>query len=149
RAIIPGTEHWPVFLRNQSEQFEARSVMVAIQPSPSLFFTGMTGSRLPISIAHGEGRAVFENSAQQRKAGSYITLKFVDHHGTQTDIYPLNPSGSPLGITGVTSTDGRFTILMPHPERVFRTVQHSWHPEDWPEYSPWMSMFVNARKWIN
>lgn len=149
RAIIPGTEHWPVFLRNQSEQFEARSVMVAIQPSPSLFFTGMTGSRLPISIAHGEGRAVFENSAQQRKAGSYITLKFVDHHGTQTDIYPLNPSGSPLGITGMTSTDGRFTILMPHPERVFRTVQHSWHPEDWPEYSPWMSMFVNARKWID
>lgn len=149
RAIIPGTGHWPVFLRNQSEQFEARFVMVAIQPSPSLFFTGMAGSRLPISVAHGEGRAVFENSAQQRQAENYVTLKFVDHRGTPTEIYPLNPNGSPSGITGMTSTDGRFTILMPHPERVFRTVQHSWHPEDWPEYSPWMTMFINARKWVD
>lgn len=149
RAIIPGTDHWPIFLRNQSEQFEARFVMVAIQPSPSLFFQGMAGSRLPISVAHGEGRVVFENSAQQRRAENYIALQFVDHHGTQTDIYPLNPSGSPLGITGMTSTDGRFTILMPHPERVFRTVQHSWHPEDWPEHSPWMTMFTNARKWVD
>lgn len=109
----------------------------------------MAGSRLPISVAHGEGRVVFENSAQQRRAENYIALQFVDHHGTQTDIYPLNPSGSPLGITGMTSTDGRFTILMPHPERVFRTVQHSWHPEDWPEHSPWMTMFTNARKWVD
>jgi len=149
RAIIPGTDHWPVFLRNQSEQFEARFVMVTIQSNPSLFFTGMAGSRLPISIAHGEGRAVFENSVQQRQAENYIVLQFVDHRGTPTDIYPLNPNGSPLGITGMTSTDGRFTILMPHPERVFRTVQYSWHPEDWPEHSPWMAMFVNARKWVD
>ncbi len=149
RAIIPGTDHWPVFLRNQSEQFEARFVMVAIQPSPSLFFTGMTGSRLPISVAHGEGRAVFENSAQQRLAENYIALQFTDHDGTPTDIYPLNPSGSPSGITGMTSSDGRFTVLMPHPERVFRTVQCSWHPEDWSEFSPWMTMFRNARKWVS
>ncbi|MDT8363462.1 MAG: phosphoribosylformylglycinamidine synthase [Nitrosomonas sp.] len=149
RSIIPGTAHWPVFLRNQSEQFEARFVMVAIRPGPSLFFTGMAGSRMPISVAHGEGCAVFENAAQQRMAENYIALQFVDHHGTQTDIYPLNPNGSPLGITGMTSTDGRFTILMPHPERLFRTVQHSWHPEDWPECSPWMTMFVNARKWFD
>lgn len=148
RAIIPGTNHWPVFLRNQSEQFEARFVMVAIPPSPSLFFTGMAGSRLPISAAHGEGRAVFENSAQQHLAENYIALQFVDHDGTPTDIYPLNPNGSPSGITGMTSSDGRFTILMPHPERVFRTAQCSWHPQDWSEFSPWMTMFRNARKWV-
>lgn len=148
QEIIPGTIHWPTFGRNQSEQFEARFVVVKISPSPSLFFDGMAGSRLPITVAHGEGRAIFQNDKQLQLAEPFITMQYVDHQGTQTDIYPLNPNGSHLGVTGISSTDGRVTILMPHPERVFRTVQNSWHPDDWLEYSPWMRMFRNARKWV-
>lgn len=148
QEIIPGTAHWPTFERNQSEQFEARFVMVKIGSSPSLFFEDMAGSRLPIPVAHGEGRAIFQNDKHLQSAKPFISMQFVDHQGTQTEIYPLNPNGSHSGITGISSTDGRVTILMPHPERVFRTVQNSWHPDDWPEYSPWMKMFRNARKWV-
>lgn len=149
QAIIPGTAHWPRFGRNRSEQFEARFVMVRIGTSPSLFFDGMAGSRLPVTVAHGEGLAVFRDAEQLLAAHPYVALQFVDNRGTLTETYPLNPNGSPAGITGMTSADGRVTILMPHPERVFRTVQHSWHPDDWPEDSPWMKMFRNARKWVD
>ncbi len=148
QAIIPGTAHWPSFERNQSEQFEARFVMVRIKASPSLFFGEMTDSLLPITVAHGEGRAVFRDETQLHAAEPFITLQFVDHRGDQTEIYPLNPNGSHAGVAGMTSADGRVTILMPHPERVFRTVQHSWHPDNWPEDSPWMKMFRNARRWV-
>lgn len=146
--IIPGTGHWPHFERNLSEQFEARFVMVEIPCSPSLFFDGMAGSRLPITVAHGEGYTAFSSDQQLESALSYVALRFVDHRGAPTERYPFNPNGSPQGITGLTSTDGRFTILMPHPERVFRTVQHSWHVDTWLEDSPWMRMFRNARKWV-
>jgi phosphoribosylformylglycinamidine synthase len=146
--IIPGTGHWPHFERNLSEQFEARFVMVEIPRSPSLFFDGIAGSRLPITVAHGEGYAAFSSDQQLESALSYVALRFVDHRGAPTERYPFNPNGSPQGITGLTSTDGRFTILMPHPERVFRTVQHSWHVDTWLEDSPWMRMFRNARKWV-
>lgn len=146
--IIPGAGHWPHFQRNLSEQFEARFVTVEIPRSPSLFFDGMAGSRLPITVAHGEGFAAFSSNQQLESASSYVALRFVDHRGAPTEQYPFNPNGSPQGITGMTSTDGRFTILMPHPERVFRTVQHSWHVDTWSEDSPWMRMFRNARKWV-
>ncbi len=149
QAIIPGTAHWPRFERNRSEQFEARFVMAKIGNSPSLFFDGMAGSRLPITVAHGEGLAVFRDNGQLLAAQPYIALQFVNNRGELTETYPLNPNGSPAGITGMTSTDGRVTILMPHPERIFRTVQHSWHPDDWPEDAPWMKMFRNARKWVD
>jgi len=146
RELIPGAEHWPQFARNRSEQFEARFAMVEIMPSPSLFFAGMAGSRMAIATAHGEGRALFDSAEARSKA--IVALRFVDHRGAATEIYPLNPNGSPGGITGLTTPDGRFTLLMPHPERVFRTVQQSWHPEGWGEDSPWMRMFRNARKWV-
>jgi phosphoribosylformylglycinamidine synthase len=146
--LIPGSEHWPHFVRNRSEQFEARLVMLEVQPSPSLFFAGMEGSRIPVALAHGEGYAEFRDPAQQAAAGALVTLRFVDNRGTATERYPYNPNGSPQGVTGLTTMDGRFSILMPHPERVFRSVQMSWHPEDWGEDSPWMRMFRNARRWI-
>ncbi|WP_025041690.1 phosphoribosylformylglycinamidine synthase [Nitrosospira briensis] len=145
--IIPGTEHWPRFVTNKSEQFEARLVMVEVQRSPSLFFDGMVGSRMPVVVAHGEGRAEFTDKNETSLISSLVTLRFVDNHGIPTEIYPLNPSGSSQGITGVTTADGRFSILMPHPERGFRAVQHSWHP-GWKEDAPWMRMFRNARKWM-
>ena len=119
---------------------------VEIVPSPSLFFAGMAGSRIPMAVAHGEGRAVFATEDSRR--GALVAARFVDHRGEPTERYPLNPNGSPEGITAVTTADGRFTILMPHPERVFRTVQCSWHPADWGEDSPWMRMFRNARAWV-
>jgi phosphoribosylformylglycinamidine synthase len=144
--IIPGSAHWPKFLKNKSEQFEARFVMVEVVESPSLFFAGMAGSRLAVATAHGEGRAVFVDGAAQAKA--LVALRFVDNRGAPTESYPANPNGSPAGITGLTTADGRFTILMPHPERVFRSVQQSWHPEGWAEDSPWMRMFRNARAWV-
>lgn len=144
--IIPGSAHWPKFLKNKSEQFEARFVMVEVLESPSLFFAGMTGSRLPVATAHGEGRVVFADRAAQAKA--LVALRFVDNRGAPTEAYPANPNGSPAGITGLTTADGRFTILMPHPERVFRSVQQSWHPQGWAEDSPWMRMFRNARAWV-
>jgi phosphoribosylformylglycinamidine synthase len=146
KELIPGAEHWPRFARNRSEQFEARFVMVEIVPSPSLLFSGMEGSRMAIATAHGEGRALFDSTEARSKA--LVALRFVDNRGAPTEIYPLNPNGSPEGITGLTTHDGRFTILMPHPERGFRTVQQSWHPEGWGEDSPWMRMFRNARKWV-
>ncbi len=144
--IIPGSAGWPHFVRNKSEQFEARFATVEIMPSPSLFFAGMAGSRLPIAVAHGEGYTEFANAAQ--RADAVVALRFVDNRGKPTEIYPFNPNGSPGGITGLTTPDGRFTVLMPHPERVFRTVQNSWHPPEWGEDGPWLRMFRNARKWV-
>jgi phosphoribosylformylglycinamidine synthase len=146
--IIPGASHWPHFVRNASEQFEARFVMLEVQRSPSLFFGGMQGSRIPVALAHGEGYAEFRDDVQLAAAQPYIALRFVDHRGNATERYPYNPNGSPQGITGLTTADGRFTILMPHPERVFRTVQMSWHPDDWGELSPWYRMFANARRFV-
>jgi phosphoribosylformylglycinamidine synthase len=144
--IIPGTEAWPHFVRNKSEQFEARFVTVEVMQSPSLFFDGMAGSRLPIAVAHGEGYAEF--SGVQQRERSLVALRFVDNRGAETASYPCNPNGSPLGITGLTTPDGRFTVLMPHPERVFRSVQNSWHPAGWGDDGPWLRMFRNARKWV-
>jgi phosphoribosylformylglycinamidine synthase len=151
KDIIPGAEHWPRFERNLSEQFEARFVMVEVPETPSILFDGMAGSRMPIVVAHGEGRAVFDDK-QHRKAAE-VCLRYVDNRGRRTETYPLNPNGSPKGITGLTTPDGRFTIMMPHPERVFRAVQHSWRPDDWSENAwredgPWLRLFRNARKWV-
>ena len=148
RELIPGTEHWPHFVRNLSEQFEARLVLLEVQSTPSLFFAGMEGSRIPVALAHGEGYAEFRDAQQLAAAEPWVALRFVDHRGAATERYPYNPNGSPRGITGLTTADGRFTILMPHPERVFRTVQMSWHPDGWGEDSPWMRMFRNARAWL-
>ena len=146
--IIPGTAHWPHFVRNRSEQFEARLVLLEIRPSPSLFFAGMDGSRIPVALAHGEGLAEFRDASQLAAADPLAALRFVDPRGDITERYPFNPNGSPKGIAGLTTADGRFTILMPHPERVFRSVQMSWRPPHWGEDSPWMRMFRNARVWL-
>ena len=148
RELIPGTSSWPHFVRNRSEQFEARLVMLQVQASPSFFFAGMGGSCIPVALAHGEGYAEFETDAQLAAAAALTTLRFVDDRNAVTERYPYNPNGSPHGIAGLTTPDGRFSILMPHPERVFRTVQMSWHPEEWQEDSPWMRMFRNARAWV-
>ena len=146
KELVPGAENWPRFERNRVEQFEARFVMVEVQESPSLFFSGMAGSRLPVVISHGEGRAQFDSAAQC--ADSLVTLRYIDNTGLPTEIYPANPNASPDGVTGLTTADGRFTIMMPHPERVFRSVQMSWHPENLGEDSPWLRMFRNARRWV-
>ncbi len=146
--LIPGSAHWPHFVRNRSEQFEARFAVLEVQRSPSLLFHGMEGSRIPIATAHGEGYAEFADGAQLAAAQPYVALRFVDNSCASTERYPFNVNGSPQGITGLTTPDGRFTILMPHPERVFRTVQMSWHPDEWGESSPWMRMFRNARAWL-
>jgi phosphoribosylformylglycinamidine synthase len=144
--IIPGAQHWPRFTTNQSERFEARLSMVEVLPSPSLFFHDMAGSRMPIAVAHGEGFANFKfrGNAQQAIAA----MRFVDNTGAVTDSYPANPNGSPAGLTAVTTPDGRFTAMMPHPERVFRNVQMSYTPEDVSAYSPWLRMWQNARRWV-
>jgi phosphoribosylformylglycinamidine synthase len=144
--LIPGASAWPRFVKNRSEQFEARLVMVEVPRSPSLFFDGMAGSRIPVVTAHGEGRALFTRG--RAPGDAIVAMRFVDNRGAATESYPYNVNGSPLGITGVTTADGRFTIVMPHPERVFRGVQMSWHPEGWSEDSPWMRLFRNARKWV-
>jgi phosphoribosylformylglycinamidine synthase len=144
KELIPGAADWPIFVRNRSEQFEARVVMVEIPASPSTLFAGMAGSRMPIATAHGEGRAFFA-----RPAKPIVAMRYVDHHGKPTDRYPLNPNGSAGGATGYTTADGRFTIVMPHPERVFRNVQLSWAPDEAGEDSPWMRMFRNARRWVS
>lgn len=151
QTIIPGSELWPRFKRNISEQFEARVCMVEIMPSPSLFFKGMAGSQLPIAVAHGEGLAQFNEPSQLQKisAANLVAMRYTDFSGAITERYPCNPNGSPAGITAVTNADGRITILMPHPERVFRTVQWSWHPKHWPELSPWARVFANARAWVD
>jgi phosphoribosylformylglycinamidine synthase len=145
--LIPGAENWPHFVRNKSEQFEARFVMVEVLGSPSVFFAGMAGSRLPIVVSHGEGYAEFSGPAARKAAGALVALRFVDNRGTVTETYPCSPNGSPEGITGLTTPDGRHTILMPHPERVYRAVQNSWHPDGWGEDGPWLRMFRNARHW--
>lgn len=149
--LIPGSEGWPRFVRNQSEQFEARLVMAEVPASPSAFMEGMAGSRMPIAVAHGEGRVEFPagTSADQLSDSELIALRYVDNRGEVTTRYPWNPNGSEAGITGVTTRDGRVTILMPHPERVFRTSQLSWHPADWGEDAPWIRMFRNARRWFS
>ena len=151
RELIPGTEHWPRFVRNRSEQYEARFGLVQIAPSPSVLLREMQGSVMPIAIAHGEGRAEFTSAAERdacARAG-LIAMRYVDNRGQVTQHYPENPNGSPLGIAALSNTDGRVTITMPHPERVFRTVQNSWHPQDWGEDSGWMRLFRNARAWVN
>jgi phosphoribosylformylglycinamidine synthase len=148
RDMIPGASHWPRFVRNKSEQFEGRFVMVEVTRSPSLFFAGMEGSRIPVAAAHGEGYAEFRDEAALAAAQPLVALRFVDHRGNATEAYPYNVNGSPQGITGLTTADGRYTILMPHPERVHRSVQMSWHPDGWPDASPWMRMFRNARVWL-
>ena len=145
--LIPGSESWPRFVRNRSEQFEARFSLVEVGKSASLFFDGMAGSRIPIAVAHGEGYAEFRDAAALAAAQPLVTLRYVDNRGRPTELYPYNPNGSPEGITGLTTPDGRITILMPHPERVYRTVQNSWHPDSWGEDGPWLRMFRNARKW--
>jgi len=145
KELIPGAEHWPAFKRNISEQFEARVAMVKIAESPSILLKGMAGSQLPVVIAHGEGRAEFSGDAQ---AQSLVALNYVDNYGELTTDFPMNPNGSPEGITGLTTTDGRFTIMMPHPERCFRTLQNSWQPSDWAEEGAWLRLFRNARVWV-
>lgn len=149
--LIPGSEFWPHFVRNRSEQFEARVAMVQVQESNSIFLQGMAGSRMPIAIAHGEGHAEFASADAllQADVSGCVALRFVDNHGKVTEQYPANPNGSPRGITGLTSRDGRVTIMMPHPERVFRAVQNSWKPEEWDEDGAWMRMFRNARVWVD
>jgi phosphoribosylformylglycinamidine synthase len=144
--IIPGAEAWPKFTRNKSEQFEARLGLVEVLESPSIFFGGMAGSRLPIAVAHGEGYADFSQRGDAKTA--LRAMRFVDNTGAVTERYPFNPNGSPEGLTSVTTADGRFTVLMPHPERVFRNIQMSWTSLDKSELSPWMRMFRNARKWV-
>ena len=147
KDIIPGAEHWPRFMRNTSEQFEARVAMVEVQKSPSILFAGMEGTRMPVAIAHGEGRAEFAGDPQTALDAQAVALCYVDNYGAITTDFPANPNGSPFGITGLTTGDGRFTIMMPHPERCFRAVQNSWHPDDWSEYGAWMRMFRNAKVW--
>jgi len=149
RDLIPGASDWPRFVRNRSEQFESRLAMVEIEESPSILLRDMVGARLPIAVAHGEGRAeVNDDTAKQLDAANLVAGRFVDGSGNAATRYPENPNGSPLGITALTSRDGRATIMMPHPERVFRTVQYSWHPRDWREDAPWMRLFRNARVWV-
>jgi phosphoribosylformylglycinamidine synthase len=143
RELIPGAGSWPRFVRNLSEQFEARLCLVEIAESPSILLRGMAGARLPIVVAHGEGRAEFEGET------GIVAARFVDNRGAVTEHYPENPNGSPDGITALTTPDGRVTIMMPHPERVFRTVQHSWHPDGWEEDGPWMRLFRNARLFVD
>jgi phosphoribosylformylglycinamidine synthase len=147
-SIIPGSELWPHFVKNKSEQFEARFAMVEVLESPSIFFNGMAGSLMPIAVAHGEGFAEFSATSDVNAVldEKLVTMRFTDNTSAPTEVYPFNPNGSPLGITGLTTPNGRFSIMMPHPERVFRAVQHSWHPDDWLEDAPWMRMFRNARK---
>jgi phosphoribosylformylglycinamidine synthase len=149
-SIIPNTNHWPHFVRNKSEQFEARFTMVEILESSSLFFNGMSGSQMPIAVAHGEGFTEFSDQTMVNTLldKKLATVRYIDHASTPTEVYPFNPNGSTQGLTGFTTPDGRFSIMMPHPERVFRTVQHSWHPDDWQEDGPWMRMFRNARKFV-
>jgi phosphoribosylformylglycinamidine synthase len=144
--LVPGAAAWPRFVRNRSEQFEARLVMVEVIPTRSLFFEGMAGSRLPVVVSHGEGLPLFRSPEALAAARPLVTLRYVDPAGRPTERYPHNPNGAPEGITGLTSEDGRFSILMPHPERVFRSVQLSWHPAGWGEDAPWLRMFRNARR---
>lgn len=148
KELIPGAEHWPRFVRNLSDRFEARFSLVEVTASPSIFMQGMAGSRMPIAVSHGEGHVEVRDAVHlsQLEHANLVALRFVDNNGRVTENYPANPNGSPNGITAVTNLSGRVTVTMPHPERVFRTVSNSWHPEEWGEDSPWMRMFRNARK---
>ncbi len=147
KELIPGAQNWPRFLHNDSERFEARVVTLGISESPSLFLQGMQGSRLTVPVAHGEGRATFD--PKKPIQNKLVVARYVDNHGKPTQTYPFNPNGSEHATAGLTTPDGRATILMPHPERAFLTYQHSWHPENWGEESPWLKMFQNARDWVN
>jgi phosphoribosylformylglycinamidine synthase len=146
KDIVPGATHWPRFLRNRSEQFEARLSLLEVMESPSIFLQGMAGSRIPVVVSHGEGRAVFDSAAQQ--AGASVALRYVDGDGQVAARYPSNPNGSSEGITGLTSEDGRAMILMPHPERTLRNANLSWGPAEWKDESPWLRIFRNARQWV-
>jgi phosphoribosylformylglycinamidine synthase len=150
KSLIPGSELWPRFVQNKSERYEARLASLKIEKTPSVLFSGMEGSVIPIAVAHGEGYAEFQDAAaaQRCSESGLVAARYVDNHHRVTEQYPLNPNGSPLGITALTTTTGRVTIMMPHPERVFRTVALSWHPADWGENSPWMRLFHNARAWV-
>jgi phosphoribosylformylglycinamidine synthase len=150
RELIPGAAHWPRFVRNRSDQFEARLALVEVTRSPSVLLAGMAGARLPIAVAHGEGRAELADPGARAalEAAGLVALRFVDHQGRPTEHYPENPNGSPGGMTALTTPDGRVTLMMPHPERVFRAVQHSWRPGHWNEDGPWMRLFRNARVWV-
>ena len=149
RDMIPGAERWPRFVRNASEQFEARLSTVRVEAdTPSIFLSGLEGAALPVAVAHGEGRALFVAPGDEAEMEELVSLRYVDPTGAPTGRYPHNPNGSPRGIAGVTTPDGRFTIMMPHPERVFRTIQLSWAPKGWPADSPWLRLFRNARAWL-
>ena len=150
RDLIPGAGHWPRFVRNRSEQFEARLALVKVESSPSVLLSGMAGSHLPIAVAHGEGRAEFSNEGAlgDCEASGTVALRYIENDLSVASRYPANPNGSPAGITGMSSLDGRATIMMPHPERVFRTVQNSWAPAEWGEDGGWLRLFGNARKWL-
>ena len=150
KALIPGAGQWPRFVRNESERFEARFTLVRVEASPSLFFNSMAGSHMPIAVSHGEGRAEFasDSAVESVLDSGTVAVRYVNHYAEPTMDYPANPNGSPFGIAGMTTSDGRVTILMPHPERVFRTVTNSWHPDEWQEDSPWMRMFRNVRAQI-
>jgi phosphoribosylformylglycinamidine synthase len=149
-SLIPGADLWPHFVQNKSERYEGRFVSLKIEKSPSILFAGMEGSVIPIAVAHGEGYAEFPNAAAAQRCSDsgIVSARFVDNHHQPTELYPLNPNSSPLGMTALTTTTGRVTIMMPHPERVFRTHAMSWHPADWGEDSPWMKLFYNARAWV-
>ncbi|MEE8057389.1 MAG: phosphoribosylformylglycinamidine synthase [Pseudomonadales bacterium] len=150
KSLIPGADYWPRFVRNLSEQFEARVALVQIQKTPSILLQGMAGSHMPVAIAHGEGRAEFVDQAHQQGLldSGTLSLRYIDNNLQFTEQYPANPNGSPLGISGLTTADGRVTIMMPHPERVFRAVQNSWQPADWTEDGGWMRLFRNGRVWV-
>jgi phosphoribosylformylglycinamidine synthase len=150
KELIPGAAHWPRFVRNRSEQFEARFALVRVESSPSVLLSDMAGSHLPIAVAHGEGRAQFAHAraAAACEASGTVTLRYIENNLEVADRYPANPNGSPNGITGLTSEDGRATIMMPHPERVYRAIQHSWAPAQWEEDGGWLRLFGNARRWL-
>ena len=150
KSMIPGADLWPRFVQNQSERYEGRFVSIKLEKSPSLFFQGMEGSVLPIAVAHGEGYTEFRDAhaAQAFSKSGLVAGRFVNNRHDFTEHYPLNPNGSPAGMTALTTTTGRVTIMMPHPERVHRSACMSWAPKDWPEDSPWMKMFYNARAWV-
>lgn len=150
KSLIKGAENWPIFIKNKSEQFEARVSMVEIQESDSIWFADMAGTKAPIAVAHGEGRPLFENDNQQQSmlASSQVALKYIDGQGQATKMYPYNPNGAIDGLTAVTALNGRVLTMMPHPERVYRAITNSHIPAEYDEYSVWMKMFRNARKWV-
>ncbi|HLP24458.1 MAG TPA: phosphoribosylformylglycinamidine synthase subunit PurQ, partial [Acidobacteriota bacterium] len=149
-SLIPGSDHWPHFVQNKSERFEARYVSLKIEKSPSVLFRGMEGSVIPVVVSHGEGFTEFKNADAARACSEsgLVAARYVDNFHAPTEHYPLNPNGSPFGMTALTTTTGRVTIMMPHPERTTRTLNHSWAPAGWGEESPWMQLFHNARTWV-